>query len=100
MSQSRHSSPSRRVQPMLRLEEEDELVRALREHISIERELENAKIQLAQRSDFNLFDAFRIFDIDSRGWITLSDLKYGLNDIGIFASSEEIDLYFKRYDKN
>jgi len=28
---------------MLRIEEEDELVRALREHISLERELENAK---------------------------------------------------------
>jgi Ca2+-binding EF-hand superfamily protein len=85
---------------MLRLEEEDELVRALREHISIERELENAKIQLAQRVDFNLYDAFRIFDVDSRGWISLSDLKYGLNDIGVFASTEEIDLYFKRYDKD
>jgi hypothetical protein len=31
----------------LRLEEEDELVRALREQISLEKELENAKVNLA-----------------------------------------------------
>lgn len=42
----RSSSPSRK-QPVLRLEEEDELVRALRETISLEKELENAKISLA-----------------------------------------------------
>jgi Ca2+-binding EF-hand superfamily protein len=99
-SPTRYDSPSRRIQPVLRLEEEDELVRALREHITLEREIENAKIQLAQRPDFNLFDAFRIFDIDSRGWISIGDLKYGLNEIGIFASHDEIELYFKRYDKN
>ena len=44
-SQSRTSSPVRKQLP-LRLEEEDELVRALREQISLEKELENAKISL------------------------------------------------------
>ena len=44
-SMLRSSSPSRR-QPPLRLADEDELVRALREQISLERELENAKIAL------------------------------------------------------
>lgn len=76
------------------------MVRALREQISLERELENAKISLIQKPDFNVFDAFRIFDIDSRGWISLSDLKIGLSDIGVFASHDELDLYFKRYDKD
>ena len=52
------------------------------------------------RGDFNLFDAFRIFDMDSKGWITLADLKDGLNQIGIFPSHEELDLFVKRYDKN
>jgi hypothetical protein len=42
----RNTSPMRR-QPPLRLEEEDELVRALRESISLEKELENAKISIA-----------------------------------------------------
>lgn len=71
----RSSSPSRVKQPILRLEEEDELIRALREQISYEKELEDAKIQLVSNADFNFFDAFRIFDIDSRGVISISDLK-------------------------
>lgn len=95
----RASSPVRK-QPLLRLEEEDELVRALREQISLEKEIENAKISLAQRHDFNLYDAFRIFDIDARGYITYTDLKAGLNDIGIFPSVEDLELFIKRYDKN
>lgn len=53
-----------------------------------------------QRPDFNLYDAFRIFDQDSRGYITYTDLKQGLNDIGIFPAVEELELYIKRYDKN
>ena len=36
-----------RKQPVLRLEEEDELVRAFREQISLEKELDLAKISLA-----------------------------------------------------
>jgi hypothetical protein len=95
----RESSPIRRQLP-LRLEDEDELVRALREQISLERELENAKITLVQTPDFNIFDAFRIFDLDSRGWISLSDLKIGLNEIGVYPDHEELALFFKRYDKD
>jgi Ca2+-binding EF-hand superfamily protein len=89
-----------RKQPLLRLEDEDELVRSLREQISLEKEIENAKISLVQRPDFNLFDAFRIFDIDAKGYINFIDLKEGLNAIGIFPATEELDLYIKRYDKN
>lgn len=95
----RASSPIRK-QPLLRLEEEDELVRALREQISLEKELENAKINLVQRHDFNNYDAFRIFDLNANGYISYSELKSGLNDIGIFPSVEELELFIKRYDKN
>jgi Ca2+-binding EF-hand superfamily protein len=82
----------------LRLEEEDELVRALREQISLEKELENAKISLTQRPDFNLYDAFRIFDIDSKGYVSYTDLKAGLSEIGVYPSVEELELFIKRYD--
>jgi len=66
----------------------------------LERELENAKISLVQKADFNIFDAFRIFDIDSRGWVSQTDLRLGLNEIGVYPASEEMDLFVKRYDKN
>ena len=41
---------------------EDETVRALKEYIDLENRLETAKSNLSFRYDFNLFDAFRIFD--------------------------------------
>ena len=58
------------------------------------------KTTLISKADFNLFDAFRIFDIDSRGWVSQTDLKVGLNQIGIFPSHDELDLFVKRYDKD
>src|SRR6185312_3456855 len=63
LTSHRHTSPIKRS--ALPLAEEDELVRTLREHITFEKELENAKISLVSKPDFNLFDAFRVFDIDS-----------------------------------
>jgi hypothetical protein len=41
-----------------------------------------------------------IFDVSNLGWVNLSDLKQGLSSIGVYASYDEIDLYFKRYDTN
>jgi hypothetical protein len=84
----------------LRLEDEDELVRSLREQIQIEKELENAKISLATRPDFNLYDAFRIFDVDAKGYVSYTDLKAGLSEIGVYPSFEELELFIKRYDTN
>lgn len=51
----------------------------------MERNLERAKIDLSLRTDFNLIDAFRIFDQDGKGWITASELKEGLTNFNIFA---------------
>ena len=92
-------SPGRKTQPTLRLGEEDELIRTFREYIGLERELENAKIQAASRPDFNVFDAFRIFDVESKGWVSITDLRVGLNEVGIYCSMDELELFFKRYDK-
>jgi Ca2+-binding EF-hand superfamily protein len=52
------------------------------------------------RPDFNLFDAFRIFDVDSKGYVSKYELKDGLANIGVYANYDELDLYFKRYDKD
>lgn len=55
---------------------------------------------LVQRIDFNLFDAFSIFDLNKNGYISLTEFKNGLADLGIYTTYDEIDLFFKRYDKN
>ena len=60
--------------------------------------MESAKINLTLRNDFNLFDAFTVFDSYDTGYFTLSDFKSTLFDIGIFASHEEAVLFFTRYD--
>lgn len=92
----RYTSPSRK--PILSLREEDELIQGLRDMIRIENELESHKVACALKSDFNLTDAFKIFDRDYRGTITSYELRDGLSAIGVFPSSDEVDLFVTRYD--
>jgi hypothetical protein len=40
----------------------------LKEIIFMERELESAKIELSLKPDFNLLDAFKIIDVESKGY--------------------------------
>jgi len=91
-------SPSRK--PILRLNDEDELVHALKELCNLEQELESSKINLAHKSDFNLFDAFNIFDVPRYGSISVHELQSGLNAIGVYPTYDECDLFITRYDKN
>lgn len=89
-------SPSRK--PILQYPEEDALVQSLREIITLEREIESNKTSLTLKSDFNLTDAFKIFDRDYRGQVTVADLRDGLSAIGVFPTSEEVELFVTRYD--
>lgn len=50
------------------------------------------------KSDFNLGDAFKIFDTNYCGHITSFELRNGLNAIGLYPTQEEIDLFITRYD--
>ena len=92
----RYTSPSRK--PILPLREEDDLVQGLRDMTRIESELEAAKVACALKSDFNLTDAFKVFDRDYRGTVTSYELRDGLSAIGVFPSSDEVDLFITRYD--
>lgn len=91
-------SPSRK--PVLRVYDEDELVHGLKDICNQEMEIENAKISLANRHDFNLRDAFEIFDVPRYGTVDTYQLRSGLNAINVFPTSEEIDLFITRWDKN
>lgn len=46
------------------------MVELIREQLELEKRLERIKIDLTLRTDFNLIDAFRIFDENGKGWIT------------------------------
>jgi Ca2+-binding EF-hand superfamily protein len=70
----------------------------LRKLMMAESQIEDAKVSLALRTDFNCEDAFRIFELNGRGFIDECDLKCGLNLIGIFPTDHEIRLLMKRFD--
>jgi len=92
------TSPVRK--PLLRMHDEDELVHNLKELCNLEQELESAKIQLALKSDFNISDAFGVFDVPRYGTISSYELQSGLNAIGIYPTMEEVELFVTRYDSS
>lgn len=91
-------SPSRRFSP-LRPSDEGELVRAFKEQISLENELEDAKNRLALQPDFNLPDAFDLLDRYNLGSLASTDLSDSLAVNGVYALSEDVFLFVKRYDR-
>jgi Ca2+-binding EF-hand superfamily protein len=70
--------------------EEDELARALKEFIAIDKELETAKQILSLKTDFNLEDSFKLFDIENKGTINLRELEEGFNICNLFPRREEL----------
>jgi Ca2+-binding EF-hand superfamily protein len=92
-------SPSRRYSP-LKSDDESELVRAFKEQITLENELEDAKNRLALQSDFNLQDAFDLLDRHLLASLTSSDISDSLSSNGIYTVSEDVYLFVKRYDRN
>jgi Ca2+-binding EF-hand superfamily protein len=93
-------SPSRRVYSPLRIGDEEELAISLKEQIELDKQIEAAKIDLAIRVDFNLMDAFRIFDVAGKGTVTKLEVEDALARLKVYPSRDELDLFFKRYDRS
>ena len=70
----------------------------LKKLMMIEGEIEKLKIDLSLNPDFNCEDAFRIFELDGRGYLDKDDLKYGLNLLDIYPTDHELRLLMKRFD--
>ncbi len=51
--------------------EQAEFSKVLKDNIFCERELESAKIEMSLKSDFNLLDAFKIFDTRGQGNVSV-----------------------------
>ena len=77
--------------------EEEVFQTFLKEVISTETEIEQLKRDLALMSDFNLEDAFRIFERREQGYLNDLDIKYGLNFLEIFPQVDDITLVLKRF---
>lgn len=78
--------------------EKNQFLDYLRMVMDAESRVERAKIDLALRGDFNVEDAYRIFELDGRGFVTEDDLKYGLNVLEIYPTNADVRLLMKRFD--
>mmetsp|Transcript_21114 Transcript_21114/g.3427 ORF Transcript_21114/g.3427 Transcript_21114/m.3427 type:complete len:89 (+) Transcript_21114:1316-1582(+) len=76
-----------------------ELTNTFKEQINLDRDLEKAKIDLALRSDFNLDDAFKIFDAVGRGYITAYELEDGLRALGVNFLRDETNLLIRHFNQ-
>ncbi|KRW99206.1 hypothetical protein PPERSA_07449 [Pseudocohnilembus persalinus] len=81
-------------------EANDELSRALSRQINLDRDIEDIRKQLALRVDFSTLDAFRVFDINGRGYVTKLEFEQALNKMQIYPNSDELYLLFKKYDSD
>ena len=66
--------------------------------LELEKNIEKIKIQLSLKTDFNLIDAFRIFNESGTGSACIQDLIHGLKDLGLEVTNDEISLFMARFD--
>jgi len=77
-SETKTSSSAKKYKSPLKQEEEVNLAYSIKDQANLEKDLDRAKEQLANRYDFNFFDAFNLLDEQIRGYVTLTDLKIAL----------------------
>ena len=82
------------------IETKTEIIKVFREIIHLEREIELSKQDLALRSDYNVFDTFRLFDKKGKCILSVGDIEEGFNDLGIYPNKEELYLFIRRFDKD
>jgi Ca2+-binding EF-hand superfamily protein len=68
--------------------------------IEVEKIIELEKIELSSKSDFNIDDALNIFRKSNPDYISASELKNGLINLGIIANNDEVELLIKKYSTN
>ena len=82
----------------MRYGEEKQLVSYLRDLLDLENRLDAAKIDLISKPDFNLVDAFRLFDYSGRGWSSFEEVRDGLAILKVFPTTSDLELVMQRYD--
>ena len=93
-----YESPKKR-NVLLTEYDEKELVRTLKLQIDLDREIEATKNDLALQTDFNLLEAFKLFDFKGNGSLTLYDLNKAFANLDIHLSEDETLVFIKRFDK-
>lgn len=98
---SQHNSTQKNIKKTLNFDENVShyiLIQTLKQFIVLDKDLETSKQDLTLKSDFNLLDFFRTFDITNHGAVSCRELEAGLIKYGIYPNKEELHLLFKRLD--
>lgn len=80
------------------LQEEKFFISFFKLLLESESAIEKAKSELALRADFNVEDAYRIFESNDLGYLTESDLLYGFNALSLALTEKGIKLFMNKYD--
>ena len=98
--QSYQTSPLRSTNASNYDYDKNKFIDFLKKMMNYESELERMKINLSLKNDFNVEDAFRVFELNGRGYLTVEDLEFGLNSLEVYPSSKDLRLLMKRFDLN
>jgi Ca2+-binding EF-hand superfamily protein len=79
---------------------ESELANIFRHQINHFRDLEDAKVALASRPDFNTFDGYRLLDPQDKNYISALDLEDRLKELGVTCIQDEHILLMKHYSSH
>ena len=77
---------------------ENKFLQYITKLIELESKIESAKINLIQRQDFNIDDAFLIFSNPESKVITFTDFQNGLKELSLYPSIKDIKLIMMRAD--
>ncbi|MCQ2821754.1 MAG: EF-hand domain-containing protein [archaeon] len=81
-------------------EEKNKLLNYFTSVMNAEGDLERDKTILAMKGDFNVEDAFRIFEVDGRGYLTEDDLIEGLGLLEVPCTQRDARMLMKRFDNS
>ena len=76
------------------------LATLLYEIILNEKDIEEAKMKLAECADFNLMDAFSMIDDKSLGWTSAPQIYKCLVTNGIFVHKDDVYQFTRRFDRD
>jgi Ca2+-binding EF-hand superfamily protein len=74
--------------------EQENFANILIDIINFEKDLEDIKVELSLKENFNLIDAFSMLDPSAKGFVSPVELKERLTDLGFRPSIDEIHLIF------
>ena len=76
------------------------LARMFKQHLEVEKVVEEAKLKLYEVPTFEFSAAFRFFDQDNYDRLSLCELKGGLDKLGVASTTRDLHILLRRYDLN